>query len=151
MNYLQEMDYLKTGIGLRGLGSATRWSSIRPRPTARSRYSSTPCTRITCARFCASRSRLPRVPWSTRRSPRSRARFPVLPRSMVTTAAEGCASRRRCRPARPSRWSGCVNNGGKVTTYRKDESDDPYVNVGRNDPCPCGSGKKFKYCHGRNR
>ena len=20
---------------------------------------------------------------------------------------------------------------------------------GRNDPCPCGSGKKFKYCHGR--
>ena len=22
--------------------------------------------------------------------------------------------------------------------------------VGRNDPCPCGSGKKFKNCHGRN-
>ena len=21
--------------------------------------------------------------------------------------------------------------------------------VGRNDPCPCGSGKKFKNCHGR--
>jgi preprotein translocase subunit SecA len=21
--------------------------------------------------------------------------------------------------------------------------------VGRNDPCPCGSGKKFKQCHGR--
>ena len=20
--------------------------------------------------------------------------------------------------------------------------------VGRNDPCPCGSGKKFKKCHG---
>ncbi len=30
----------------------------------------------------------------------------------------------------------------------------PVVNtspkVGRNDPCPCGSGKKFKNCHGRN-
>ena len=24
----------------------------------------------------------------------------------------------------------------------------PYVGVGRNDPCPCGSGKKFKKCHG---
>ncbi|MBQ9574425.1 MAG: preprotein translocase subunit SecA, partial [Synergistaceae bacterium] len=23
------------------------------------------------------------------------------------------------------------------------------VKVGRNDPCPCGSGKKYKYCHGR--
>lgn len=28
---------------------------------------------------------------------------------------------------------------------------DSYANVGRNDPCPCGSGKKFKHCHGRNR
>jgi preprotein translocase subunit SecA len=22
--------------------------------------------------------------------------------------------------------------------------------VGRNDPCPCGSGKKFKNCHGKD-
>jgi preprotein translocase subunit SecA len=21
--------------------------------------------------------------------------------------------------------------------------------VGRNEPCPCGSGKKFKHCHGK--
>jgi preprotein translocase subunit SecA len=21
--------------------------------------------------------------------------------------------------------------------------------VGRNDPCPCGSGKKYKKCHGK--
>ncbi|MEA5154724.1 MAG: preprotein translocase subunit SecA [Raineyella sp.] len=27
--------------------------------------------------------------------------------------------------------------------------EDPYAGVGRNEPCPCGSGKKFKYCHGR--
>jgi preprotein translocase subunit SecA len=25
-----------------------------------------------------------------------------------------------------------------------------YEGVGRNDPCPCGSGKKFKKCHGEN-
>ena len=25
----------------------------------------------------------------------------------------------------------------------------PGVRVGRNDPCPCGSGKKFKQCHGQ--
>jgi uncharacterized protein YecA (UPF0149 family) len=30
-----------------------------------------------------------------------------------------------------------------VTTVRRD---DP--KVGRNDPCWCGSGKKFKKCHG---
>lgn len=26
----------------------------------------------------------------------------------------------------------------------------PYKNIGRNDPCPCGSGKKFKKCCGRD-
>ena len=32
-------------------------------------------------------------------------------------------------------------------------ADDPYGDVARNAPCPCGSGKKFKRCHGdpRNR
>jgi preprotein translocase subunit SecA len=34
-----------------------------------------------------------------------------------------------------------------------DEEHKPFVRneqkVGRNDPCPCGSGKKFKQCHGR--
>ena len=24
----------------------------------------------------------------------------------------------------------------------------PRIGVGRNDPCPCGSGKKYKHCHG---
>ena len=28
-------------------------------------------------------------------------------------------------------------------------SDPAFTNVGRNDPCPCGSGKKYKKCHGR--
>ena len=31
--------------------------------------------------------------------------------------------------------------------------DEPFVRegrkVGRNEPCPCGSGKKFKQCHGK--
>ncbi len=32
----------------------------------------------------------------------------------------------------------------KVQTYRKTEK-----KVGRNDPCPCGSGKKYKHCCGK--
>jgi preprotein translocase subunit SecA len=27
--------------------------------------------------------------------------------------------------------------------------DSEFERAGRNDPCPCGSGKKFKFCHGR--
>jgi preprotein translocase subunit SecA len=26
---------------------------------------------------------------------------------------------------------------------------DVFARVGRNEPCPCGSGKKFKQCHGK--
>ncbi|GAB4280843.1 MAG: preprotein translocase subunit SecA [Coriobacteriia bacterium] len=37
--------------------------------------------------------------------------------------------------------------GAKPKTVVKDKND-PYANVGRNDPCPCGSGKKYKKCHG---
>ena len=40
---------------------------------------------------------------------------------------------------------------GSVTTARKTASkdEDPYAGVGRNALCLCGSGKKFKMCHGR--
>jgi len=30
-----------------------------------------------------------------------------------------------------------------------DPQDPMFANVGRNDPCPCGSGQKFKHCHGQ--
>jgi preprotein translocase subunit SecA len=38
-------------------------------------------------------------------------------------------------------------------TGKADEENKPFVRksekIGRNDPCPCGSGKKYKYCHGK--
>jgi len=37
-----------------------------------------------------------------------------------------------------------AENGGKSGTEQRRPSD----KVGRNDPCPCGSGKKYKKCHG---
>jgi preprotein translocase subunit SecA len=37
--------------------------------------------------------------------------------------------------------------GTKAATVVKDK-DDAWADVGRNDPCPCGSGKKYKKCHG---
>ncbi|HEV2544051.1 MAG TPA: preprotein translocase subunit SecA [Methylobacterium sp.] len=37
------------------------------------------------------------------------------------------------------------------TAVLERKSDDPstWGRVGRNEPCPCGSGKKYKHCHGR--
>lgn len=36
-----------------------------------------------------------------------------------------------------------------VQDYKdKKAEEDLYAATGRNDPCPCGSGKKYKFCHG---
>lgn len=40
-----------------------------------------------------------------------------------------------------------------LATEKKQDKEQPFKRsnkkVGRNDPCPCGSGKKFKQCHGK--
>jgi preprotein translocase subunit SecA len=51
------------------------------------------------------------------------------------------------RPAGPTQLPGLGGGGGAPQPYQA-----PFVRgdrkVGRNEPCPCGSGKKFKQCHG---
>jgi uncharacterized protein len=37
----------------------------------------------------------------------------------------------------------------EAMTGAKSQSVNPYKNIGRNDECPCGSGKKFKQCCGK--
>jgi preprotein translocase subunit SecA len=44
-----------------------------------------------------------------------------------------------------------VAQGAAQETETTPEEDPSFKNVGRNDPCPCGSGKKFKNCHGKNK
>jgi len=43
------------------------------------------------------------------------------------------------------------SEGGEVEVKAGSVStdDDPFAKVGRNAQCPCGSGKKYKMCHGR--
>jgi len=38
---------------------------------------------------------------------------------------------------------------GDDTTVATRVATDEVPKVGRNDPCPCGSGKKYKNCHGK--
>jgi preprotein translocase subunit SecA len=35
-----------------------------------------------------------------------------------------------------------------VETSQGPGVNDEFAHAGRNDPCPCGSGRKFKRCHG---
>lgn len=43
-----------------------------------------------------------------------------------------------------------LKNGGGAGGSKKNAAQVKRVKIGRNDPCPCGSGKKYKNCCGRN-
>jgi len=38
----------------------------------------------------------------------------------------------------------------QILAQEERELQQRFATIGRNDPCPCGSGRKFKACHGRN-
>ncbi|WP_349369164.1 preprotein translocase subunit SecA [Salinarimonas sp.] len=45
--------------------------------------------------------------------------------------------------------AGAAAGVGAIATENRDPTDpNTWGKVGRNEPCPCGSGKKFKHCHG---
>ena len=58
------------------------------------------------------------------------------------------------RPAQPRRtdMTQMRTSRSELTTNGEQKSNTPVVaekKIGRNDPCPCGSGKKYKNCHGK--
>ena len=52
--------------------------------------------------------------------------------------------------ARRLSYSAPDEDGSVKTVGQTAAATDEYAGVGRNAPCPCGSGKKFKMCHGRS-
>lgn len=48
---------------------------------------------------------------------------------------------------KPAETHFASENPGRSVTAEK--LGDKYKGIGRNDPCPCGSGQKFKKCHGK--
>jgi preprotein translocase subunit SecA len=67
-----------------------------------------------------------------------------------TVTAPGLAP---ARPANLSYSAPTVDGAAEVTRSASRSGDSEFGDVARNAPCPCGSGKKFKRCHGdpRNR
>ncbi|WP_119728713.1 preprotein translocase subunit SecA [Thermomonospora amylolytica] len=65
-----------------------------------------------------------------------------------TIRAKGLEEKKR--PKKLEYTAPTVDGEGGVETH-SEETKDEYAGVGRNEPCPCGSGKKFKRCHGNPR
>jgi preprotein translocase subunit SecA len=70
--------------------------------------------------------------------------IPVPTRAPSTTidSLEEEFARRKKKELQQARMAGGGESAGETVQRRAGDK------VGRNDPCPCGSGKKFKKCHG---
>ena len=80
--------------------------------------------------------------------------------SVVTRNDERPDNRKKWRESRdpfempaaaPGNYSDDMENPGVTATAQKTQPIVNEVKIGRNDPCPCGSGKKYKQCCGRNK
>ena len=153
MSYLQEMDYLKQGIGLRGFGQ--RDPLVEYKSEAFRAFQTLVDTMYEDYLRTILRIEVKQAPRAAQRAAEESAELSNATYSgPADVDGEGGSSTiRREAAAQAANAAGRAPapSQGTVKTYVKAESGDPYANVGRNDPCPCGSGKKFKNCHGRNR
>ena len=162
MTYLQEMDYLKTGIGLRGFGQRDPLVEYKQEAYAAfgqlvdTMYEDFLRTMLHIRRNTAPIAAATPAPSALDGANYSGpaevdgadgARASVFSRARGNAQPQQGARAERREASAPSPKA----SAAKPHTYRKADDPDPYVGVGRNDPCPCGSGKKFKNCHGRNR
>jgi preprotein translocase subunit SecA len=147
-DHLYSLDHLKEGIGLRGYGqkdplveykkeSFALFSAMKDRieeEIVRYLWRLTP--------VMSEEGEIPspvRQP-APRRPPQLTLSGPSAPEASPFGAIRGRGSASAvAEPPRPAR-------SGGDDVVRQVKRDEP--KVGRNDPCPCGSGKKYKKCHG---
>ena len=148
-DHLYSLDHLKEGIGLRGYGqkdplveykkeSFALFSAMKDRieeEIVRYLWRLTPVVGagpVDEAGLAGVRQPKPRRPPQLTMS--ANAPVPASPFGAFGGSASAVAD-----APRPARTGG----DDVVKQVRRDEP-----KVGRNDPCPCGSGKKYKKCHG---
>lgn len=120
MDHLDTMDYLRTGIGLRGYGQ--RDPLVEYQKEGYELFQKL---------IAAIKSSIIDVVFRAQAVREERLQGHAQHESVT-------APHRIGQPT-----AGAQPNPESVLTHN------PHKNVGRNDPCPCGSGKKFKKCHGK--
>jgi preprotein translocase subunit SecA len=163
--HLYEMDYLREGIGLRGLGQRdplVEWQRegfemfgqmmhgiwrdfIRyvMHATVTAQPAEAPAEEVPARAAAAREAQVRDVTYSS----------PDDPSSSGGAASMAAAARAEAAAAGANGGDG-AGSGATATATEAPAANTPKVRsewekTGRNDPCPCGSGKKYKQCHGR--
>jgi preprotein translocase subunit SecA len=152
-DHLYSLDHLKEGIGLRGYGQRDplieyKKESFELFQAMKGRVDEEIVRYLWWLRPVLNEEAAIPVP---RRPPPRRA--PLIlndpsaeSKSLLNSAPRAQSAEQPSSPFGPAHDKQPARVGGDdaaVKTVRRDEP-----KVGRNDPCPCGSGKKYKKCHG---
>ncbi len=150
MSHLSEMDYLRAGIGLRAVGQ--RDPLVEYKEEAYSAFSA--LVAAIYEDFIRTVLRLQvtvnlEQPEKLEDQETLNSVSYSAPDENIPDATSKVAG--NVAPATQTTASGSMGNARPVPRTVVKDKEDPYANVGRNDPCPCGSGKKYKKCHGAAR
>jgi preprotein translocase subunit SecA len=147
MDHLQEMDYLKEGIGLRAMGQ--RDPIIEYKTEAFSMFGE--LVQAINEDFLRTIMHIEVIfePQPQMVTSLNNASYSAPSENSIFGAAAAAADQFGLGgPSQDQIASAAAAAGGaRIATVVKD-ANDPWANVGRNDPCPCGSGMKYKKCHG---
>ncbi len=149
MSHLSEMDYLRAGIGLRAVGQ--RDPLVEYKEEAYSAFSA-----LVAAIYEDFIRTILRLQINVNLEQPEQAEDQETLNSVSYSAPDENipdATRRvagSAGAASQTTASASMGNAQPAPRTVVKDKDDPYANVGRNDPCPCGSGKKYKKCHGAN-
>jgi preprotein translocase subunit SecA len=145
-DHLYSLDHLKEGIGLRGYGQRDPLVEYKKESFAlfqdmKARIEEEIVRYLFWLRPVLNEERAPR--------PAARRAAPMTMNNPAAEAIPAFAGGGRASAVAPAATQAArprpARTGGDdvVKTVRHDQP-----KVGRNDPCPCGSGKKYKKCHG---
>ncbi len=152
MEHLEQMDYMRRGIGLRGYGQ--RDPLLEYKKEAYEMFSqlmNSIQSQVVYSIFKFGQAK-EMSPEHLKQKPmvesgpskimqQGRGQFQQIQQSQPANK-EGDEKGTDAEITKPGPISGTVVKGGRIRM--KDGA-----KIGRNDPCPCGSGKKFKKCHGK--
>ncbi len=141
IEHLKAMDHLREGIGLRGYGQKDPKQEYKKEgytlfAEMMSLITRNVGTKVFRVQIVREETALPEFEHKQRRMVASHA------------SADAGGQSEAHAGAKPAQSSGAAGGAArpaavKQATVRREEP-----KVGRNDPCPCGNGKKYKKCHG---
>ncbi|MGA2449110.1 MAG: preprotein translocase subunit SecA [Polyangiaceae bacterium] len=141
VEHLTDMEHLRDGIGLRGYGQRDPKQEYKKEGydifvSMMATISSTVCSNLFKVRVQRERSEVERMERADAERRAAQQRAMQARHGSEPLATDEEAANAAARAARPQpRVS--------VQPIRRESP-----KIGRNDPCPCGSGLKFKKCHG---